>query len=164
MAESACMDIVRLCSRFRGSVICVRDGAKVHKGIIRSVEINGNAPTVWIIDNNPHRGCVGFRTLLDFTGRTSPWLETTVESRQVADAIIARAELQLGRPYVLLVFNCEHFVTFALGFEPQSKQVWGGLVSGALWPRPSFTLTRSRHATSSGVDGYTPCNVRRSPK
>src|ERR1035438_9591944 len=123
------MDIALFYMHFRGSVICVRGGVKVHKGIIHSVEINGNTVTVWIMDNNPYRGCVGFRTLEDFTGGATAWLETIVESWHVADAIIARAESQRGRHYDLLGFNCEHFVTFALALKAQSKQLleWVGL-------------------------------------
>src|SRR5438309_1982246 len=111
------MNIAWFYMQYRGSVICVHDGAWVHKGIIHSVVIAGTAVTVWIIDNNPSRGFVGYRTLEDFTSGKPAWLETVVQSWQVADAIISRADSQLNRLYDLLTFNCEHFVTLALGVE-----------------------------------------------
>jgi len=55
-----------------------------------------------------------------------------VEYWQVADTIVARAESQFGRLYDLVSFNCEHFVTLALGLEPQSKQLLGWLVLSCL--------------------------------
>jgi hypothetical protein len=119
------MNIALFYMRYRGSVICVNDGAWVHKGIIHSVVIAGTSVTVWIIDNNQRRGFVGYRTLEDFTDGKSAWLETVVQSWQVADAIISRAESQLNRAYDLLTFNCEHLVTLALGLEPESEQLQG---------------------------------------
>jgi len=119
------MNIAWFYQRFRGSVICVRDGAVVHKGIVHSVAIVGLTVTVWIMDNNPHRSYVGYRTLEDFTGGEPAWLEHAVQSWEQAEAIIARAESQFGRLYDLLTFNCEHFVTLALGREPESRQLQG---------------------------------------
>src|SRR5689334_7360550 len=109
------MDLARLYMNFRGSVICVRDGAIIHKGIIHSAQDHGDTVTVWIIDNNPHRGYVWYRTLEDFSGGNPTWLEYAVQSVQLADAIIERAESRRGWLYDLGTFNCEHFVTFALG-------------------------------------------------
>ena len=133
-AERKHMDFARFYMHFRGSVICVRDGAVIHKGIIHSVQIDGNAITVWIMDNNPHRRCVGYRTLEDFTGGASAWLEFPVQCWQTADAIIERAESQLGRLYDVFTFNCEHFVALSLGLEPESKQLqsFGWLAFGLL--------------------------------
>ena len=127
------MDLARFYMNFRGSVICVRDGAIVHKGIIHSVQIDGTKVTLWVIDNNPHRGYVGYRTLEDFTGGNATWLER-VQSWQLADAIIERAESRLGWLYDLRNFSCEHFVTFALGLQPESKQLreWGWLAAAGL--------------------------------
>jgi hypothetical protein len=128
------MDIARFYMHFRGSVICVRDGAIIHKGIIHSVQIDGTTVTVWIIDNSPRRGYVDCRTLEDFTGGNRAWLESVVQWRQLADAIIERAESRLGWLYDLGTFNCEHFVTFALGLQAESKQLqeWGWLAAGLL--------------------------------
>ena len=128
------MDIPRFYMHYRGSVICVRGGAIVHKGIIHSVQIDGNTITVWIIDNSPHRGCVGYRTLEDFTGGQAAWLEVPVQNLQMADFIVSRAESQLGRLYDVVYFNCEHFVTLVLGLEPQSQQLqaWSWFAAGVL--------------------------------
>ena len=129
-----CMDLARFYMRFRGSVICVPHGAIIHKGIIHSVQMDRSTVTVWLIDNNPHRGHVGYRTLENFTEGASAWLEFPVQSWRMADAIVERAESQLGRLYDVLNFNCEHFVTLALGLEPESKQLRGlaWLAAGAL--------------------------------
>jgi hypothetical protein len=148
------MDIARFYMNFRGSVICVRDGAVIYKGLIHSVEIDWNTVTVWIIDNNPHRGCVGYRTLEDFTKGASAWLEVPVQSAQAADAIIERAVFQLGRLYDFFTFNCEHFVTLALGLEPESRQLqglgWlvGILAVGAIAYSQPQTRRRRRRASS----------------
>ncbi|WP_084182970.1 lecithin retinol acyltransferase family protein [Nevskia soli] len=37
--------------------------------------------------------------------------------------VIARAERALGTPYRLFNWNCEHFVSWALGREPNSPQL-----------------------------------------
>lgn len=128
------MDLANFYRHFRGSVICVQDGAIVHKGIIHSVLCDGCTVTVWIIDNNPHRGCVGYRTLEDFTGGQSAWLETPIQNFEIASWIISRAESQLGGIYDLITFNCEHFVTLALGGKPESGQLqrWGWLAVGVV--------------------------------
>jgi len=44
------MELASVYMNFRGSVICVRDGAFIHKGIIHSIQIDGNELTLWIID------------------------------------------------------------------------------------------------------------------
>jgi hypothetical protein len=119
------MNIARFYQRFRASVICVRDGAVIHKGLIHSVTIAGPCVTIWIMDNNPDRGSVGYRTLEDFAKGQTAWLENPVQSWQQAEAIIARAESQFGRLYDMLTFNCEHFITLALGNEPESRQLQG---------------------------------------
>lgn len=41
--------------------------------------------------------------------------------------IESRARSQLGRRYDLLSFNCEHFVRYAHGVPPVSKQVLGAI-------------------------------------
>lgn len=152
-AEGVRMDLARFYMNFRGSVICVRDGAFIHKGIIHSIQIDGNKLTLWIIDNNPHRGYVGYRTLDDFSGGNSTWLEFAVQSWQLADAIIERAESRLGWIYDLATFNCEHFVTFALALQPESKQLqgWGWLAAAGLlvwgvvaYNQPTQTRRRRR--------------------
>jgi hypothetical protein len=110
----------------------VHDGAWVHKGIIHSVEIVGSILRIWVIENNPHRRGVGYRTLEDFSNGRSVWIERPAQSCQEANAIVSRAESQFGRPYHLLTFNCEHFVTQALGLEAESKQLQQCALTAAL--------------------------------
>ena len=116
--------------QYRGSVISARYGPFIHTGILHSVQNDGR---VWVIDNKPAH-VVAYRTLEEFSGGGNIRLEVPVQDSQMADLIISRAESQLGRRYDLLTFNCEHFVTLALGLEPQSQQLqnWALLGFGLL--------------------------------
>jgi Lecithin retinol acyltransferase len=119
----------------RGSVICVRDGAWVHKAILYGVEIVGGEMVVWIADNNPVRRFPGYRTLQDFANGGDVWIERSVQSWQESEAIIQRVHDQIasGCCYDLLTYNCEHFVSAALGLEPESKQLQGyGLLAACV--------------------------------
>lgn len=46
-----------------------------------------------------------------------------VKSRLTPDQIVARAESMLGRQYDSALWNCEHFVEYALGNKVESPQL-----------------------------------------
>lgn len=131
-------------SQYRGSVISAQYGPFIHTGILHSVQNDGR---VWVIDNKPAH-VVAYRTLEEFSGGGNIRFEVPVQDPQTADFIVSRAESQLGRPYDLLTFNCEHFVTLALGLEPQSQQLqnWALLGLGLLLIgiAAKFRLVRTR--------------------
>jgi hypothetical protein len=117
------MDAALFYQNLRGSVICVNHGLWTHKGFVHSVEFRDGAWIVWIIDNSQGRGSVGYQTLEQFANGKPVWIERPARSWFEANAIIARAEAHLQRPYDLLLFNCEHLVTAALGLEAESGQL-----------------------------------------
>jgi hypothetical protein len=103
-----------------GTVVAVNYGFFTHRGIVHSVDGHG---TIWVIDNTWARGHVGFQTLQQFADGRTVVVERLPSTWFEANQIIARAESKLNHPYGLLTFSCDHFVTFALGQVPESKQV-----------------------------------------
>ncbi len=106
-----------------GTVVRVNNGLWVHRGIVHSFDFSTG--TVWIIDNDRARGHVGYQTLEQFSSGKPVFAERFPQNWFEANQIIARAESQLNRGYSLFAFNCEHFVTFALGMVPESRQLQG---------------------------------------
>jgi hypothetical protein len=103
-----------------GSVAAVSYGFFTHRGVIHSIDATG---TVWVIDNTWSRGCVGFQTLQQFADGRAVVVERVPSSWFEGFQIVVRAESKLNHAYGLLTFTCDHLVTFALGQNPESKQV-----------------------------------------
>src|SRR5579872_2719196 len=82
-----------------------------HRGIFWGVDVYGQA---WVI-HNPKGGCVRYDLLHDFASGQSVTLVRRI-ARNVLEQrrIISRAHSQLGKPYDLVNFNCDHLVTFAI--------------------------------------------------
>lgn len=85
----------------------------------------------WVIHNAKHD-----RVKLDIIEDFSSGLQVTLATRAVGGiserkAILERARRLLGRPYDLVAFNCEHFVTYATtgeAFSPQLRCCMAGIL------------------------------------
>lgn len=88
-----------------------------HTGI-RVTLPNGSA---WAYANTPDRGVVRQRVAEFAEGRLIA--STPYRGPLSGQQVVARAESMLGSRYALLSWNCDHFVSAALGLKPESKQL-----------------------------------------
>lgn len=111
-----------------GQAIGVRVGVVTHVGIVTDRTMN-NEPMV--ISNSLRSGCVAEEPLSVFKGALE--IVSVAQPASVpAWQVLARAREKLGIRWNLLSWNCEHFVTWAFGLKPHSRQLQAGMFTGAL--------------------------------
>lgn len=102
-----------------GAVLSVRVGLVKHVGIFAGYAPDG---TPMVISNSLRSGCVAEESLAVFAGGRQVLIEPLASQLPVW-SVLQRARQRLGERWNLISFNCEHFVHWALGMEPQSPQL-----------------------------------------
>lgn len=111
-----------------GQVIGVRVGFITHVGIVTDRTVNGEP---MVISNSLRRGEVAEEPLSMFKGAFE-LVPVEKPAAMPAWIVLSRAREKLGTQWKLTSWNCEHFVTWAFGHEPQSKQLQAGVVTGVI--------------------------------
>jgi len=95
-----------------------------HNGIVCEI-IPGpfGFPSASMIHNSKRGGGVCIVSLEEFSGGNPVFLNRRPSSPEYAEAVVSRAQSQLGQPYSALLQNCEHFTTWAFTGVPQSEQL-----------------------------------------
>lgn len=62
----------------------------------------------------------------------APVTATQLRPKLPVHEVLVRARAALGRGWDLIDSNCEHFVRWALGYEPESPQLRSGVAMGGL--------------------------------
>jgi hypothetical protein len=90
-----------------------------HRGIVSDRWHQGNP---MIISNSARAGGVAEESWDEFAAGHEVSID---ESPSVLNPweVVARARSRVGSKYRVLDWNCEHFVSFAQGFEPHSPQM-----------------------------------------
>jgi hypothetical protein len=91
-----------------------------HRGIFAGWNDRGQQSVI----HNPKGGCVKYDTLEVFAnGQRVTRINQPARTALERNLILARAQSQLGKPYDILNFNCDHLVTYALAGVPSSPQL-----------------------------------------
>jgi hypothetical protein len=108
-------------------------GGVLHHGIIRRVVRVRNGFTVEVIHNMKDGG-VASSDWSEFAGEGVVHLERRPTSLEHAQQVVARAEANIGKPYMLFAQNCEHLASFAFNGEAESGtlQTVGWMAAGFL--------------------------------
>jgi hypothetical protein len=104
-----------------------------HHGIVRRLFFVPGGIAVEIIHNTKGGG-VAAVDWYEFAAGNPVLLHRRPESAEHAIDVVARAEANIGKPYYLFAQNCEHFASFAVTGEAESKtlQGVGWIAAGAL--------------------------------
>ena len=104
-----------------------------HHGIVRRLVLVPGGVAVEIIHNTKGRG-VSIADWYEFADGNPILLHRRPESPTHAAAVVARAEANVGKPYLLFAQNCEHFASFAFTGRAESETVMtvGLMVAGIL--------------------------------
>ncbi|NOY25059.1 MAG: hypothetical protein GXP62_04215 [Oligoflexia bacterium] len=94
-----------------------------HMGIVSDHQDEHGLPLV--ISASKKTGRVSEETWLQFTGGQDATIYDFLGSLP-GDQVVRRARSKLGTRWDLLVANCEHFVHWAHGLDPQSPQLQSG--------------------------------------
>lgn len=98
-----------------------------HVGLYAGIDWAGRD---WVI-HNAKDDCVRW-DLLDSFGAGNPVsVARSATTPYEGATIISRARSQLGRKFDLINFNCEHFVSYALGIGAGSPQLRGVALGAA---------------------------------
>lgn len=111
-----------------GTVLSAQFTFFQHVGIITGRDHRG-LPVV--TSNSARKRGVCIESIEEFSGGR-PLRATSRESRLSTVEIVRRAQSAIGWKYDLLRFNCDHFVEWALGCEPQSQQLQAWAIVGSL--------------------------------
>lgn len=109
-----------------GAVIGVRVGLITHVGIVTDRYIDGQP---MVISNSMRSGCVEEEPWRVFQG-AFPLVPVIQPATVPACRVLSRARQKLGTRWDLFSWNCEHFVEWAFGRDPQSPQLRAGIISG----------------------------------
>ena len=110
-------------------------GGIEHFGIVTDNHLDGGYPT--IISPSKHRRAVVEETPFQFS-KGAPILAHGHWGDQFWEDTLERARANLGRPYRLFDANCEHFVRFCSGLQPESPQLQNAVgaacvIAAATW-------------------------------
>jgi hypothetical protein len=121
-----------------GSVVAVDLGPYWHIGIVTGRDMLGK---VLVTSNSQRRGGVYEEALEKFSGGRAV---TVVVTPDAVDAlgVIQRAHAALGARWDLVRFNCEHFVEWAFGREPKSRQLQQWAVGAGVIALAAFLASR----------------------
>jgi hypothetical protein len=95
-----------------------------HHGIVRRLLVVSGGIAVEIIHNTKGGG-VTVADWYEFAENNPVLLQRRHESPARAAAVVARAEVNLNKPYCLFSQNCEHFASFAFTGEAESRTLQG---------------------------------------
>ena len=124
---------------YRGAIIRTPGPAgTIHEGIVYGADRSG---TDFMIENSKVCGQVVISTLQEFCGGGS-WEIVQPAPAGLEDQIISRALNLRGRPYDVIDYNCQHFVSEVYTGSPSSWQLpqFGllvGLIALAILPGSS---------------------------
>lgn len=109
-----------------GAVVGVRVGLITHVGIVTDRHVDGQP---MVISNSMRSGRVEEEPWRVFQG-PFPLVSVTQPAALPAWQVLSRARQKLGTRWNLFSWNCEHFVAWAFGRNPQSPQLRAGVISG----------------------------------
>lgn len=109
-----------------GSVVGVRVGLITHVGIVTDRLADGQP---MVISNSMRSGRVEEEPWYVFQG-PFPLVSITRPANLPAWQVLSRARQKLGTRWNLFSWNCEHFVAWAFGQQPNSPQLRAGVISG----------------------------------
>jgi len=101
-----------------------------HHGIVWRVHLIGNVYYVEIVHNVKNHG-VTVTTLEEFSQGNPIYIHRRPVSPQHTQLILATAELNIDKPYWVLVQNCEHFCSFCYTQKKKSEAVEAVFRTGA---------------------------------
>lgn len=93
-----------------------------HHGIVRRLVLVPGGIAVEIVHNTKGGG-VAVADWYDFADGNTVFLHRRPESPEHAAQVVARAEVNIGKPYALLAQNCEHFAAFAFTGQAESESI-----------------------------------------
>ena len=93
-----------------------------HHGIVRRLLLVPGGIAVEIVHNTKGGG-VAVSDWFDFGDGNPILLHRRPESAAHASFVVARAEVNIGKPYALFAQNCEHFASFAFTGQAESKSL-----------------------------------------
>lgn len=109
-----------------GTVVGVRVGLITHVGIVTDRLVDSQP---MVISNSMRSGRVEEEPWSVFQG-LYPLVSVAQPAAVPVWQVLSRARQKLGTRWNLFSWNCEHFVTWAFGREPQSPQLRAGVISG----------------------------------
>jgi hypothetical protein len=126
-------EFLQLCASHLGSVISNTSGPKIHPGILYAIEYRINPATyetegfIVVAHNHPDLGSAGM-SYYDAYWNDHVRFEAVYDTGSVESVTVLQnvdTIVEMSRPYDWQKWNCQHFVTAALGLVPKSVQVEG---------------------------------------
>lgn len=102
-----------------------------HHGIVRRVHLIGTVYYVEIIHNVKNDG-VTITTLEEFSQGNPISIHRRPSSPQHTEFVLATAEANIGKPYLLFSQNCEHFCWYCYTQQKKSEAVEALVRMGAV--------------------------------